>query len=209
MLKQIFLYSLLLSTSAACFAEVENNQETNTTLAEIQTTTWVAGLGFTNIEQKAARNECVGRSNPDMHFNFTAQDGGLVYGGGMALYFFDDHCKFSQDVIDGWGDRGRVSSTASGLGVFAELGYSVPIEPQNVHFDLFAGVEKIWAQRSISNCSNCYSEDIDIDGGLYFKPQFKFIRESGFTITLGAKFYPDSEFEHSIFIDFGKTTNLF
>ncbi len=209
MFKQIITASLLLSASTVIFAEVESSEQSDTQLAEIQTSTWVAGVGFTNIEQKAARSECVGRSNPEMHFNFTAQDGGLVYGGGMALYFFNDHCKFSQDVIDGWGDRDRVSSTASGLSAFAELGFSVPIEPRNVHFDLFTGFEKMWAQRSISNCSNCYSENIDIDGGLYFKPQFKFIRKSGFTISVGAKIYPASELEYSMFIEFGKTTNIF
>ncbi len=209
MFKHLLSSSLLIAVCSASFAESQSNSEADQPIGEIQTSTWVAGLGFTKIEQNTVNSECVGSSSPEFHFNYTAQDGHFIYGGGMAIYLLDDNCKFSQDVIDGWGGRGRASSNASGLGLFGELGYSLPIEPRSVHFDLFSGFEHIWAERSISNCTNCYSENIDIDGGIYLKPQFKFIRESGFTITIGAKLYPNSEIDHSIFINFGKTNNIF
>ncbi|WP_144395096.1 hypothetical protein [Pleionea sediminis] len=174
-----------------------------------QASTWSIAAGLTNIEQKAAFEECVDDTAFYLNFTYTQQDGHFIYGAGMTGYLFDDKCKFRQDVEDTWGDRHTASSSANGFGFFGELGYSHPIKPEAIHFDTLFGLEKLWAERSISNCSNCYSEDIDINAGFYLKPQFKFIRESGFTIIVGAQIFPSAEINNNIFISFGSTQDFF
>lgn len=88
---------------------------------------------------------------------------------GLNLLFYHDNEAFAQYVEDYWGDEGYEESDANALMLFAEYGpkYRFGLQ-KNSFFSARLGVSGIFAsERSISNCSNCYSEDIDIDGGVY------------------------------------------
>lgn len=83
---------------------------------------------------------------------------------GLAFLQYDDLASFNQDTTGG-----NKSSDASAMPVYGELGYKRFFGPNDkVYLTTRAGVSVVLAsERSISNCSNCYEEDIEIDGGFY------------------------------------------
>lgn len=88
---------------------------------------------------------------------------------GLSFISYDDNAEFGQYVEDYWGDGYYSSSDASGGQAFIEYGpkYKFGANDQSF-FTVRGGLSGIFfSERSISSCSNCYSEDIDIDGGAY------------------------------------------
>ncbi|HSX84746.1 MAG TPA: outer membrane beta-barrel protein [Cellvibrio sp.] len=83
---------------------------------------------------------------------------------GIQFLPYDDEGTFSQDTTGGY-----KSSDASGMPIYGELGYKRFFGPsEKTYVTARAGMSVMVASdRSISNCSNCYEEDIDIDGGFY------------------------------------------
>lgn len=88
---------------------------------------------------------------------------------GMNILFYRDNAAFAQYVEDYWGDAGYSESDAAALMVFADYGPKYRFGVDNMSFfTARGGVSGIFAsERGISNCYDCYSEDIDIDGGVY------------------------------------------
>lgn len=98
----------------------------------------------------------------------------MMYSAGIGLLKYDDRAGFTQtiQVVGGIGDGDirNEDSDASALNVFAEAGPRWFFgENNSSYFALKAGFNTlVESERSISFCEDCYSEDIDIDGGLYF-----------------------------------------
>lgn len=88
---------------------------------------------------------------------------------GMSFIFYNDNDEFAQYVEDNWGDVDYEESSASAISVFAEYGPRYRFGADNLSFfTVRGGVSGVFlSERSIDYCSNCYSEDIDIDGGFY------------------------------------------
>ncbi len=88
---------------------------------------------------------------------------------GMNFLFYRDNAAFRQYVEDYWGDEGYSESDATALMVFAEYGPKYRFGQDNMSFFVVrGGASGIFAsERGISSCYDCYSEDIDIDGGVY------------------------------------------
>ena len=88
---------------------------------------------------------------------------------GASVLFYRDNAEFSQPVEDWWGYEDYEESDANAFMLFAEYGPKYRFGQDNMSFfSVRGGVSGILgSERSISNCSNCYSEDIEIDGGVY------------------------------------------
>ena len=88
---------------------------------------------------------------------------------GASILFYRDNAEFSQYVEDWWGYEDYEESDANAFMLFAEYGPKYRFGQDNMSFfSVRGGVSGILgSERSISNCSNCYSEDIEIDGGVY------------------------------------------
>jgi hypothetical protein len=88
---------------------------------------------------------------------------------GMSFIFYNDNDEFAQYVEDYWGDVDYEESSANAMSVFAEYGPRYRFGADNLSFfTVRGGISGLFlSERSIGNCSDCYSEDIDIDGGLY------------------------------------------
>ena len=89
---------------------------------------------------------------------------------GVNLLFYRDNAAFGQYVEDYWdGDVDYEESDANAFMLFAEYGPKYRFGQDNMTFvTIRGGLSGILAsERSISNCRNCYAEDIEIDGGLY------------------------------------------
>lgn len=83
---------------------------------------------------------------------------------GLEFLPYDDDASFSQDTTAGY-----KSSDASGMPIYGELGYKRFFgASEKAYITTRAGMSVMVASdRSISNCTDCYEEDIDIDGGFY------------------------------------------
>jgi hypothetical protein len=88
---------------------------------------------------------------------------------GMSFIFYNDDDEFAQYVEDYWGDTEYAESSASALSVFAEYGPKYHFGADRLSFFTVRGGASgmLFSERSIGGCSDCYSEDIDIQGGLY------------------------------------------
>lgn len=88
---------------------------------------------------------------------------------GINLLFYRDNAAFGQYVRDYWSGVDYEESDANALMLFVEYGPKYRFGQDKMTFvTVRGGLSGIVAsERSISNCRNCYSEDISIDGGLY------------------------------------------
>lgn len=96
----------------------------------------------------------------------------LVGGFGMYIGSLDDSNGFSQTVRDQYGNISEADSSVSALSFFAEIGGSYLLL-NNVYGELVTGYQTMSVDRSISDCDDCESQDIPLDGGLYVKPRIK------------------------------------
>jgi hypothetical protein len=100
-------------------------------------------------------------------------DGLMAASLGLAWVMYDDNREFNQqvEVVGGFddGDIRTESSDASAFLIYADFGPRFTFGDSS-YFSAKAGFASFFAsERSIGNCSDCYSEDIDIDGGAYIQ----------------------------------------
>ena len=83
---------------------------------------------------------------------------------GMEYLAYDDNGSFTQNTTDGY-----KSSDASGIPIYGELGYKRFFgENERAYVTARAGMSiMVSSERSISYCSDCAEQDIEIDGGFY------------------------------------------
>ncbi|WP_196137494.1 hypothetical protein [Aliikangiella sp. G2MR2-5] len=163
---------------------------------------WSVSLGHLNLEEKNAFAEGIKDTAFYLRGAWEGNKDQLVYGAGLTIAFLSDNDSFSVVVEDYFGDVSTASSDATAFGGFGEIGYSMPFESNNASFDILGGVELLWAERGITNCSNCPSEDINLDGGLYFKPRFRFFTSSTMAVSIAYQHYLSADIENGISVDF-------
>lgn len=121
---------------------------------------------------------------------------------GMGFYSYDDNAAFSEWVEDWTGDDDYTSSDASGVPVYAEAGYKQFFGADGrTYVTVRGGLSLMLAsERSISNCSDCYEEDIDIEGGGY--------GAVGAGVRLGNSFLLGVHYKHFFSGDIDRATGL-
>jgi len=107
---------------------------------------------------------------------------------------YKDNDSFSEYVVgDGWSNKGDVStegSDAAGLLIGVATGYMHFLgEDNDVAVIGQVGMNFMaYSERSILLCEDCYSEDIDMDGGLFLKAGI--VKDTGsFNLGIYAKTY--------------------
>ncbi len=101
----------------------------------------------------------------------------MTFAIGLNYIMYNDNNEFSQYVEDNWNDDwyddwdsgSYEESDANAFMLYAEVGPTLYIGADDMSFfSVRGGVSAILdSTRSISYCSDCYSEDINLDGGLY------------------------------------------
>ena len=88
---------------------------------------------------------------------------------GINFLFYHDNAAFAQYVEDYWGGIDYEESDANAMTLFVEYGPKYRFGQDNLSFVVIRGGASavLFSERAISGCSNCYSEDIDINGGIY------------------------------------------
>lgn len=113
---------------------------------------------------------------------------------GVDVLLYDDNQEFSQVVVgDGLFNSGDVSlesSDASATFLTFATGIEKLYGEESAFYTSLQGGFSVAlaSERSIGNCTNCYSEDIDIDGGLFVQGGIGFVADS-FKIGLQVRQY--------------------
>lgn len=162
------LTTALLGTSLSAFAATPQSGKPD---ANYTGWSWSGHVDHINIDKEAA-------------FSQGIEDTALAVGGaaeyyssasestlslGINVLFYRDNAAFGQYVESYWSGVDYEESDANAFMLFAEYGPKYRFGQDNMTFvTIRGGVSGILAsERSINNCRNCYSEDIEIDGGLY------------------------------------------
>ena len=162
------------------------------------------GLGRVSFDSKEAFAEGVDSDATSIRLAWERTQGAFAFALGMSGFMYSDNEKFSQQVKEQFGgDVSTRSSSADAFSIFGELGYNKNFN-EYVHFSVFGGYEQvITSERGIASCTDCYSEDIDIDAGLYVYPRMLFNRDNGFGVSLGYQKYLTGDVEGGFLITFG------
>jgi len=154
--------------SSTIFAAAANNNPNN---ADYTGWSWSGHVDHVTIDSQAAAEQWIKDSATAIggaaEYYSSTSENTLVLG--ASLLFYRDNAEFAQYVEDYWGDVDYTESDANALMLFAEYGPKYRFGQDNMSFfSVRGGVSGILgSERSISNCRNCYSEDIEIDGGVY------------------------------------------
>lgn len=141
------------------------------------------GLGSYTLNSSAATSQKIEDSMYVINVFAEGYTGIFSYGLGINMGSPDDNDSFQVDVVDSYGKEETASSDVSTRGFYAELGAGHHVN-DNVRLEVLGGYEILSGDRSIANCSDCPSQDIDLDGGLYLKPRMKFETDSDYSITV-------------------------
>ncbi len=175
--------SLLLTLVVSFFTLNTNAQELATdpeTFADSYSR-MVVSLGSVSMDS-SVKNEGISDSAFGLKLGWEIKEQDFIYGFGIHSYMYDDAHSFSQQVESTWGSRSTEESDASGLALFGELGMSVA-RANNLDFQVLAGIElMLVSDRSIAYCSDCYSQDIDVNSGLYVLPRVALHANESFTL---------------------------
>ncbi|WP_331344069.1 hypothetical protein [Cellvibrio sp. UBA7661] len=163
-LKPLVLASCLIAMSPFALAQSDNNvRQTGWS--------WSGHVDHINIDKQAAAEQWIEDTAVAIGgaAEYYASDSENTLSLGASLLFYRDNAEFSQYVEDYWGDESYEESDANALMLFAEYGPKYRFGRDNMSFfSVRGGVSGILgSERSISNCRDCYSEDIEIDGGVY------------------------------------------
>ena len=127
---------------------------------------WSAHAGNLNIDSKTAEAQRIDDSAwvIGAAAERYSSDSSLTFVLGVDFVGYGDNYSFSQDT-----NRGEKSSDASAVMAYAEFGPKVPFGKDNLnYFVAHAGVSGfLSSERGIGYCTDCYSEDIAVDGGFY------------------------------------------
>ncbi len=162
------LLGVSLLASTASVAAPANNNPNN---ADYTGWSWSGHVDHVAIDSEAAAEQWINDSATAIggaaEYYSSTSENTLVLGASVLLY--RDNAEFAQYVEDYWGDVDYTESDATAFMLFAEYGPKYRFGQDNMSFfSVRGGVSGILAsERGISNCRNCYSEDIEIDGGIY------------------------------------------
>jgi len=156
-----------------CSALTQAATPTNRPAANAPTSawSWSGHIDHVNIDAEAAWLQGIDEGATAIGFaaeRYT-NESEMTLSLGASILLYNDNDEFAQYVRSYWGNESYSESDASGLMLFAEYGPKYRFGADNLSFFTVRGGASaiLGSERSISNCSNCYSEKIDIDGGVY------------------------------------------
>ena len=152
-----------------------------------------------SINEASAAEQGVKKDGLLISFIGDYYDNGWLTSIGFGSLFYEDERAFKQRTVD---DRGREydsESSAIGFLLSGASGYQWSFgSKRNTHLSLQGGYELfLESQRSIGSCSNCASEKIDLDAGVFSK--FRLLHNVG-NSAVGLQFvkYLSDDLDYSI-----------
>lgn len=129
------------------------------------------GLASVAIDSEVAQQNAIDDSAIAIGLTADYDYGKYLATIGFDLIGYDDNAGFRQRTTGGFGGDQNSSSDASGmlLSVAGGPKWHVGKEAKTMLYVQGGYALMIGSERSIANCSNCYSEDIEVDGGVFAK----------------------------------------
>jgi len=159
-------------------------------------------LDSMNINKDVAEREYIDNKATVVGFAVEYETGkaGIVVGSGIDLILYDDNAGFDQNT-----NHGNKSSSASGSLLYLEAGPSLHFGAEDkAFFDARLGYgNMIQSDRSIDYCSNCYSENINVDGGFYGTLAIGRLLGDHFALSLEYQQFFSGDLDNSIGLKFG------
>lgn len=162
-MKKHLAIGALLSVASMASAEEENNSK-----RLFDQGMWGVSLHSMLIDSEVAVANRVGEDLLRINFFIQGRIGNLLMSAGLGALSYDDLGSYSVRVEDQFGNQSTQSATASGMEFNTEIGYRHQIS--NFNMDLLGGYSYFNSSRSVTNCSDCPDEDLDISSGAYLKP---------------------------------------
>jgi hypothetical protein len=167
-ISRALLTTVLLGTSFTLFATTPQANPAN---ANYTGWSWSGHVDHINIDKEAAfsqgiKDTAIAVGGAAEYYSSNSEN---TLSLGINVLFYRDNAAFGQYVDDYWSGVDYEESDANAFMLFAEYGPKYRFGRDNMTFvTIRGGISGILAsERSISNCRNCYSEDIEIDGGVY------------------------------------------
>ncbi len=111
-----------------------------------------------------------------MEYSFSAdyESGKWLTSLGIGLQVYDDSDSWEQDVVDQFGNEDTVDSSTTGWSVSAAFGPRWFLGNKEEHMLVAqAGYAYVGdASRGVGLCTDCPGEDIDVEGGAFFKATY-------------------------------------
>ena len=181
-IKPLVLFTVLSSS-------IQANESLNNNIEPIENSGWLLALGQVSLDAQKAAAEGIKNSATYVKLGWETQNDSLLFGLGISGYLYSDYARFSQKVESNFGNKSTEKSSAESVNFYLEGGYNFNLTE---HIDLQAliGMEVvIQSERGIANCSDCYSSDINIDGGLYINPRIRFNTSEALNFYVGYHSY--------------------
>lgn len=164
--------NLALITVSTCLYVHAQAEETSSPITHQGS--WYVGGGYIGLDSEATDPQGIGSGGFTIDMGYSGSlSNGFMYNLGLYMPFFSDDEKFTQRVEDQFGDRKTEDSSITSWGILAEAGYRFTLN-EKTSFGLSAGFRSLSADREIANCTNCYSEGLDLEGGAYLRPALFF-----------------------------------
>jgi len=160
-----------LFVAGACAAAPAANNPNNPNNNVYTGWSWSGHVDHINIDKEAAAEQFIEDTATAVggaaEYYSSATENTLSLG--INFLFYRDNAEFAQFIRDYWGDVNYTESDATAFMVYAEYGPKYRFGQDNMSFfSVRGGVSgMLYSERAISYCSGCYSEDIDIGGGVY------------------------------------------
>ena len=137
-----------------------------------------SGWGFSgtvdniSVDSKVADSQYIGHSLTAVSFageRYNSENN-RTFNVGLNILMYDDKAGFSQTTQSSWGgDVQESDSSARGFLLFADYGPRFKFGQDQANYVTARGgfSAMLSSDRSIGNCTDCDTQDIEVDGGLY------------------------------------------
>ncbi|AMX03364.1 hypothetical protein [Microbulbifer thermotolerans] len=165
-----------ISTAAAAQEQVEEGAEYRGS--------WGISAEFINFNTDVATVNGIADSGIGLGGSYSGEKGLFNFTIGASLFYVDDKAEFSQRVQNSWtDDEYTEDSSIDAVSLYLDGGILYPLS-EGVSLGMNVGYRYFDIDRSIANCSNCYSEEIQIESDTYLKPFARFTFNDRFSGTL-------------------------
>jgi hypothetical protein len=124
-------------------------------------------LGTASLNSELS-SQGLGDSATNFGFSFDYLDQDWYSSILIDIVEFDDNYGFSQGVTSSYGGNSTEDSVASATSLAGAIGKAWFVNNNKAMFYAQGGLNlMLEASRAISQCSNCYEEDLDVSGGVF------------------------------------------
>ncbi|WP_193161832.1 hypothetical protein [Microbulbifer hainanensis] len=131
---------------------------------------WTASGEVINFDPAVAAYNGIADSGFGLGVGYAGEKGWFNFSVGATFFLIDDKNEFTQQVANDWtGNESTEESSIDAGSVYIDAGFQLPVSDSFV-VGLNGGYRYFDIDRGITNCRDCYSEDVGVESDTYLKP---------------------------------------